>query len=180
MLDRIDWAFRNSKRSSRICTLIIKVTIQTQDIIHEHLFIFILTNRRSCCILFIEQMFVWTMILYMRRMISMKNKKKLLSIISITTLTLLLCITVFSLMNVVTASTDKSKSADTDLSYISVPISSNDTLWSIAEEYYTDDCGSITNYINEIKRCNALTSDEIYAGNNIIIPLYIRSDSQHI
>lgn len=113
-------------------------------------------------------------------MISMKNKKKLLSIISITTLTLLLCITVFSLMNVVTASTDKSKSADTDLSYISVPISSNDTLWSIAEEYYTDDCGSITNYINEIKRCNALTSDEIYAGNNIIIPLYIRSDSQHI
>ena len=110
----------------------------------------------------------------------MKNKKKLLTVINITVLAILLCINVFSLMNVVTASTDKSKAVDTNLSYISVPISSNDTLWSIAEEYYTDDCGSITNYINEIKRCNALTSDEIYAGNNIIIPLYIRSDSQHI
>lgn len=56
--------------------------------------------------------------------------------------------------------------------YLSVPISNQDTLWSIAEEYYTEEFGSVKNYIKEIKECNSLSSDAIYAGNHIIIPVY--------
>lgn len=63
-------------------------------------------------------------------------------------------------------------STDTDnISYISVPITANDTLWSIADKYYSDEFGTIKDYVKEIKRCNALKSDNIYAGRHIIVPV---------
>ena len=104
----------------------------------------------------------------------MMHKKKLLVRLHLSLLILLLCSAIFSITDIATSTVEKANAADTNLSYISVPISSNDTLWSIAQEYYTDYYGSISNYIKEIKRCNSLTSDDIYAGNNIIVPLYIK------
>lgn len=55
----------------------------------------------------------------------------------------------------------------------SVCIESGDTLWSIAQKYYTDDCKSIQQYIEEIKQSNGLRSDKIHAGAYIIVPHYV-------
>lgn len=63
-----------------------------------------------------------------------------------------------------------------ELSYKTVRIMSNDTLWSIAEENYTEEYGSVKDYIKEIKECNSLTSDDIDAGCSIIVPIYVAPD----
>lgn len=57
---------------------------------------------------------------------------------------------------------------------MSVYIETDDTLWSIAYKYYSEEFGSIEDYIKEIKKCNSLKSDAIYAGRHIIVPVYIR------
>lgn len=73
------------------------------------------------------------------------------------------------------------KAADnSNITYISIPVSYNDTLWGIADEYYSGEFGSIKSYIKEIKRCNNLKSDTIYAGKHIVVPVYVRpSDALH-
>jgi LysM repeat protein len=54
----------------------------------------------------------------------------------------------------------------------SVKIEKGDSLWSIAEEYFTDDYADINTYIKEIKRSNGLTSDIIHEDCYIIVPYY--------
>ncbi|MCI9077856.1 MAG: LysM peptidoglycan-binding domain-containing protein [Lachnospiraceae bacterium] len=66
-----------------------------------------------------------------------------------------------------------------NVSYISVSITADDTLWSIAGRYYSDEFGTIKDYVKEIKRCNSLKSDNIYAGRNIIVPV-IYHDTDYI
>lgn len=55
--------------------------------------------------------------------------------------------------------------------YTSICVDVNDTLWSIAKEYHPDDC-DISTYISDIKTINHITSDTIFAGQNIIIYYY--------
>ena len=55
--------------------------------------------------------------------------------------------------------------------YTSICIDSNDTLWSIAREHHPDNC-DISTYISDIKAINHMTSDTIYAGQNIIVYYY--------
>lgn len=66
--------------------------------------------------------------------------------------------------------------ADTDKKSIklveSVRINKGDSLWSIASEYYTEECGGMKQYINEIKRTNHLSSDTIHEGNFLLVPYY--------
>lgn len=64
-----------------------------------------------------------------------------------------------------------------ELSFKSVPVTSKDTLWSIASENYSEEYGSLKDYIQEIKRCNSLQSDNIKAGSSLIVPVYITTDS---
>ena len=59
-----------------------------------------------------------------------------------------------------------------DLHCVSVCVDSNDTLWSLAEEYYSDEYNSIDNLIHEIKTINHMGSDQVNVGNYIIIPYY--------
>ncbi len=54
----------------------------------------------------------------------------------------------------------------------SVQIEEGDSLWSLASQYYSEEFGSITDYIKEIKRMNGLSSDMLYADNYILIPYY--------
>ena len=63
------------------------------------------------------------------------------------------------------------------LSYQSVSVSRGDTLWSVAKEHYTQEWGSLSDYLEEIKRCNALTSEEITAGSSLIVPIYVPLES---
>ena len=59
------------------------------------------------------------------------------------------------------------------LGFESVSIRPNDTLWDIAEKYYSDEYGSVPDYVDEIKRCNSLTNDHIKSGTSIIVPIYV-------
>lgn len=54
----------------------------------------------------------------------------------------------------------------------SIRIDDKDTLWGIAEEYFTDEYEDIDNYIKVIMRANSLQSTTIHKGNYLIIPYY--------
>ncbi len=56
--------------------------------------------------------------------------------------------------------------------YKSIEITSGDSLWSIAEEYMTDEYDSIYEYIEEIKDINNLCSDELQSGQYLTIAYY--------
>ncbi len=55
----------------------------------------------------------------------------------------------------------------------SVMVTEGDSLWSIASEYYTELDGSMSDYMDEIRRTNQLSSDAIRAGNYLVIPYYV-------
>lgn len=54
----------------------------------------------------------------------------------------------------------------------SVEIKKGDSLWSIASEYMSDEYDNINDYIDEIKKCNGITTDQIRSGNYIVVPYY--------
>lgn len=53
--------------------------------------------------------------------------------------------------------------------YKSIVVESGDSLWSIAEEYMTEDSLSIEEYINVLKDINHLKGDRIQAGQSLVI-----------
>ena len=55
--------------------------------------------------------------------------------------------------------------------YKSVLIESGDTLWSIAAKYKAAGMNT-SSLVEEIKRMNGLSNDQIIAGNYLIIPYY--------
>ena len=65
---------------------------------------------------------------------------------------------------------------DKKLSYVSFTINPDDSLWSIAKKYENQYDGSFNEFIDEIKRCNGLKSDTIYAGNKIVVPVVVYSE----
>ncbi len=66
----------------------------------------------------------------------------------------------------------KAEEQNTKIGFKSISVSYKDTLWSIAKENYPEGYhGSLNDYIREIKRCNSLVSDCIYAGSSIVIPI---------
>lgn len=81
----------------------------------------------------------------------------------------LLFFTFFFVTKTVFASNSK---IDSDKMVTSITIEKDDTLWSIASDYITNECGSMNHYIEEIKDCNGLTSDTIHEGQHLIIPYY--------
>ena len=54
----------------------------------------------------------------------------------------------------------------------SYEIQPGDTLWSIAETYYTEECQDFRSYIDEIKRTNNMYDDKLISGNYLIVPYY--------
>lgn len=74
-------------------------------------------------------------------------------------------------------SVDAQQGITKELSFKSVCVTPADTLWSIARENYTEEYGSLQNYIKEIKRCNSLTTDNINAGSSLLVPIYVPKES---
>ena len=58
-----------------------------------------------------------------------------------------------------------------DVRYQIVEIRDGDSLWSIAKTYYEPEHGSIPAMVEEIKECNSLKGDRIYAGSYLMVPL---------
>lgn len=56
--------------------------------------------------------------------------------------------------------------------YTSITIEQGDSLWSIAEEYKTDQYESTQEYIDELVLVNNLTSETIHAGQHLMIAYY--------
>lgn len=56
--------------------------------------------------------------------------------------------------------------------YTSIVIDPGDTLWSIAEEYRTDQYASVYDYMQEIVDINHLHGDVLTSGNTLCIPYY--------
>lgn len=54
----------------------------------------------------------------------------------------------------------------------SVEVKKGDSLWSIAAGYMSDEYDNIHDYIEEIMKSNGMASEEIHAGNFIIVPYY--------
>lgn len=53
--------------------------------------------------------------------------------------------------------------------YKSVEIKAGDSLWSIAEEYITEEYTSVNQYIEVLKRINSLESNAIHEGQYIMV-----------
>ncbi len=56
--------------------------------------------------------------------------------------------------------------------FMCIDIEPDDTLWSIACEYMSEEYDSVEDYIAEIKSINNLTSDKIISGGTLVIPYY--------
>lgn len=97
----------------------------------------------------------------------MNRKKAILTSVMMSGAVLLL--SMFTISNTVSAHGSKVR----ERQIISVQIEEGDSLWSIAEEYYTGEYKSVRNYVKEIKSTNGLTSDTIHAGCYLIIPCYV-------
>ena len=65
---------------------------------------------------------------------------------------------------------EKTSADDTVYKYYkSIEIQSGDTLWAIAEDTMTDEYNSVAEYVQVLKDMNNLDSDNIQAGQNLII-----------
>lgn len=56
--------------------------------------------------------------------------------------------------------------------FMCISVDADDTLWSIAEEYMSEEYSSVDDYIDEVKSINNLTGDKIYSGASLVIPYY--------
>ena len=56
--------------------------------------------------------------------------------------------------------------------YTSIEIQEGDTLWSIACQYADEEFISITEYIEELRYMNQLSSDRIFEGHYLTISYY--------
>lgn len=63
-----------------------------------------------------------------------------------------------------------------DKRIVSVPVEKDDTIWDIADKYYTEECGTMREYVAEIIKCNSLENDTIYPGSSLIIPVWVSEE----
>lgn len=55
----------------------------------------------------------------------------------------------------------------------SILIKEGDSLWSIAGQYMSEEYSDRHEYIEEIKKCNGITSDVIHEDQYLIVPHYV-------
>ena len=56
--------------------------------------------------------------------------------------------------------------------YTSIQVKQGESLWSIAGHYMSSDYSDLDAYIEEVRDLNHLDSDDIHAGEYLLIPYY--------
>lgn len=88
---------------------------------------------------------------------------------------IMVCLVVMVFATTVLAITQRASADTTETrkkTCTSIEVQAGDTLWSIAETYYTEECVGLVVYIDEIKRTNNMYDDKIMAGSYLIVPYY--------
>ena len=83
-----------------------------------------------------------------------------------------ICFIIMLIFGIVNTASAKEEPAATKM-VTCITVEYGDTLWNIAEDYFTSECGDMNSYIQEIKNCNQLFDDTICAGEKLIVPYYI-------
>lgn len=95
------------------------------------------------------------------------NKKRIWTLGAI----ILLLVIIFSVSFVTKTVTAQRSSSRTKL-VTSIEVKHGDTLWSIASDFMSEEYEDLNEFIDEIKDSNGISTDEIHAGNYIIVPYY--------
>lgn len=85
---------------------------------------------------------------------------------------LILFCMLFLFIGILTTNSVEAKVEPKTKQVVSIQIQKGDTLWSIANEYISDEYESLNEYIDEIKMCNGLVSDTIHEGAYLIVPYF--------
>lgn len=104
---------------------------------------------------------------YIRR--KRKIAKQMMTVAFLFTLSLSIMAGFISLAKENKRETPYSVCSDSSKYYKTIIIHPGETLWSIAETYCTDDCKTLTDYIDLLKELNHLKGDTIYAGERILV-----------
>jgi len=96
------------------------------------------------------------------------QKRLIISVIAIAVFVLI----AFVLVQGVKASTESNKRTKT---FSSVEVKPGDTVWSIANEYMSDEYTDVNELVNEIEKTNHISANSITAGSYIIVPYYTAS-----
>lgn len=107
----------------------------------------------------------------MRSFMKRKQNKNYM-IVCLITLLLGICIGWFLGKGQVVSAESTVSEGDISKYYTSVQIGKGDTLWTIAKKYRTKEYVDMELYIQEIKECNGLYSDDITEGCYLLIPYY--------
>lgn len=76
-------------------------------------------------------------------------------------------LTVFGLSTVISANSAEAATVNT---YKQITVQSNDSLWSIADDY-CDESEDVRDKIDELKEINDLSGDELHAGDVLFVPV---------
>lgn len=105
---------------------------------------------------------------------------KLFNFISRKKISIIITIIVLSVIYLGVTNKDASEADATNAStkyYTCISVETGDSLWSIADEYMTDEYSSRQEYIDEVVSINNLTNESsITAGTNLLIPYYEVTD----
>ena len=88
------------------------------------------------------------------------------------------CLIVFMCFAAINGVSASGSVKDVDKQYRSILISEGDTLWDIADEHNDKSLSDMSNkeYIKEIESINKINSDNITAGNYIIVPIFVAAE----
>lgn len=79
------------------------------------------------------------------------------------------------LLLILTSSVPVSEHTPIEKGYISILVHDGDTLWSLSKVYATEPY-TTSSFIQETKSINDMSSDTIYAGRSIMIPIVRREE----
>ena len=149
----------------------------------EKMFVFMLTNICSGVIITIYRTDIRTDVIFRKpggiHMTAITRRRTMISYKAVI-FAILFCIMLISFVlgSVIVKGQSKRHASASDTYFTNITVDDGDTLWSIAQanidyDYYD----SIYDYMEQLKDINNLTTDDIHAGDSMIVVYY--ADSVH-